>query len=133
MLIPMEPSIRYAKAADGTSIAYWELGEGPPLVVMPATPFTHVQLEWRIPDSRRWLEALLPGHRLVRYDARGFGLSDREVSDFRLEAQCLDLDAVVDALGCEQFAVYAQKGGSTPSSPRFHHCLHGLPVELHVA
>jgi class 3 adenylate cyclase len=103
----MEPAIRYAKASDGAGIAFWELGEGPPLVAMPATPFTHVQLEWRIPESRGWLEALLPGHRLVRYDARGFGLSDREVSDFTLPAQCLDLDAVANALGLDRFALYA--------------------------
>ena len=86
---------------------------------MPATPFTHVQLEWRIPDSREWLEALLPRHRLVRYDARGFGLSDRDVTDFTVDAQCLDLDAVVEALGYDSFALYAPgDSGMTRSSTR---------------
>ena len=102
----MEPSIRYTKSGDGTSIAFWEMGEGPPLVVTPATPFTHVQLEWEVPESRRWLEALMMGHRLVRYDARGFGMSDRSATDFTLDAHCADLDAVVTALGLERFALY---------------------------
>lgn len=103
----VEPRIQYAKTSDGLSIAHWAMGEGPPLVVMPATPFTHIELEWKIPDSRRWLEALMAGRRLVRYDGRGFGLSDRTATDFTLEAQCLDLDAVADALGLTTFPLFA--------------------------
>lgn len=103
----MEPRIRYARTSDGVRIAFWELGEGPALVCMPATPFTHCQLEWEIEDSRRWLQALMAGHHFVRYDSRGFGLSDRNVDDFTLEANCRDLDAVADALGLDKFALYA--------------------------
>jgi len=103
----MEPSIRYTKSSDGTSIAFWSMGDGPALVVTPATPFTHVQLEWEIPESRSWLEALGAGRRLVRYDARGFGMSDRTATDFTLAAHCADLDAVAVALGLDRFALYA--------------------------
>ncbi len=42
----MEPRIQYAQAADGVSIAFWTMGEGMPLVVMPAL-FSHIQMEWQ--------------------------------------------------------------------------------------
>ena len=48
--------------------------------------------------------------RLVRYDGRGTGLSQREVSDYSLDAWVLDLEAVVDRLGLERFALYGPSG-----------------------
>ena len=45
---------------------------------------------------------------LVRYDSRGSGLSDRDVSDFSLDAMMLDLEAVVDRVGLKKFALYGQ-------------------------
>ncbi len=53
----MEPRIQYAQTADGVSIAFWTLGEGMPLVQMPAM-LSHSQLEWQWPDARRWYERL---------------------------------------------------------------------------
>jgi class 3 adenylate cyclase len=104
----MTPQVRYTKASDGVHIAFWEEGEGSPIVHMPYTPLTHVRLEWDIPEVRRWYERLMAsGHALVRYDARGFGLSDREVADYSLEAQMRDLDAVVDALNLEKFTLFS--------------------------
>ena len=101
-----EPRIRYAQTADGVSIAYWTLGEGMPLVSMPG-PFSHVQMEWQIPMGRQWLEALAQKRMLVRYDRRGSGLSERDVTDFSLDAHVLDLEAVVNRLGLERFALFA--------------------------
>jgi len=104
----MLPQIRYTKAADGTHIAFWDVGEGPPLVYLPATPLSHVQLEWEMPACRRWYEALIAaGHRLIRYDARGTGLSDRESTDYSLDAQCGDLQAVIEAAGLETCTLFA--------------------------
>jgi class 3 adenylate cyclase/pimeloyl-ACP methyl ester carboxylesterase len=103
----LEPVVQYARAADGVRIAYWSLGEGKPLVVMPSTPFSHVQLEWEIPECRDWYQRLMAGRRLVRYDARGFGLSDRQAVDFSLEAQVSDLQALADKLGCDPIALFA--------------------------
>ena len=51
------------------------------------------------------------GHLFVRYDGRGFGLSDRDVSDFSLPARVSDLEAVVDELGLERFGLYAVSAG----------------------
>jgi class 3 adenylate cyclase len=94
----MEPRIQYARTADGVSIAFWTLGEGKPFVEMPTMPVSHIQMEWQIPEWRRWYEALARTRMVVRYDCRGAGLSDRDVNDFSLDAQLLDLKAVVDRL-----------------------------------
>jgi len=82
----MEPCIQYAKTADGVSIAFWTLGEGMPLVHMPVFPFSQIQLEWQNPEYRSWYERLAKERKLVRYDARGTGLSDRDVTDYSLDA-----------------------------------------------
>ncbi len=100
----MEPRIQYARTSDGVSIAFWTLGEGMPLVHMPLL-FSHIQLEWQLPECRRWYERLAQKRKLVRYDYRGFGLSERDIAEFPLDAQVLDLEAVVDRLGLERFAL----------------------------
>ncbi len=105
-----EPRIQYAQNVNGMSIAYWTLGEGLPLVYTPTTAFSHIQLEWQWPDYRRWYECLAEKRKLVRFDCRGTGLSERNVEDFSLEAHLLDLEAVVDDLGLESFALF---GGFT--------------------
>ncbi len=101
----MEPSIQYAKTSDGVSIAFSTMGEGMPFVQMPGIPFSHIQLEWQIPEWRRWYEDLAEKRKLVRSDCRGCGLSERDVKDFSLDALVLDLEAVVDHLKLERFAL----------------------------
>jgi DNA-binding CsgD family transcriptional regulator/pimeloyl-ACP methyl ester carboxylesterase len=101
----MEPQIQYARTADGVNIAYWTLGEGMPYI-MPDLPFSHIQLEWQMSGFRRFYERLAEKRMLVRYDGRGTGLSERDVSDHSLEAHCLDLDAIVDRLGARGFALH---------------------------
>ncbi len=103
----MEPRIQYAQTADGVSIAFWTLGEGMPLVQMPTPPLSHIQLEWQFPGYRNWYERLAEKRMLVRYDSRGSGLSDRDVTDFSLEAHVTDLEAIVDRLGLQKFALLA--------------------------
>jgi len=101
----MEPRIQYAKTADGVSIAFWTLGEGAPLVFMSAAPFSNIQLEWQLPTESLLFEGLAQKRRLVRYDGRGLGLSERNAADFSLDAQMSDLDAVVDRLSLDRFAL----------------------------
>jgi class 3 adenylate cyclase len=100
----MEPRIQYAKTKNGVSIAFWTLGEGMPLVHMPEQ-FSHIQLEWQWPESRSWYERLAEKRKLVRYDGRGTGLSERDVTDYSLDARVLDLEAIVDRLGLGRFAL----------------------------
>jgi len=92
----MDPQLRYVRAHDGVSIAYWTLGSGDPLVLLPSLPFTHIQLEWEIPPIRRWYESFASRRLVVRYDGRGFGLSEREVDDFSLDRLVADLEAIVE-------------------------------------
>jgi len=102
----MEPRIQYAKTSDGVNIAYWTLGDGTPFVHMPWFRMSHVQLEWQIPEIRHWYEALSATTLLVRYDARGIGLSQRDVNDHSVEALVRDVEAVVDKLGIERFTLF---------------------------
>ena len=102
----MEPRIQYAQTKDGVSIAFWTMGDGMPLVYMPAGIFSHIQLESQHPSTRHWYEALAKGRRLVRYDGRGTGLSQRDVTGFSLDSYLTDLEAVVGRLGLRTFALW---------------------------
>ncbi len=106
----MEPRIQYARTKDGVSIAYWTLGEGVPMVRMQPTPYSHAQLEWSIPEIRLWHEPLSERYRLVRFDHRGTGLSQRDVVDFSLGAQVRDLEAVQERLGVDKVVLMALYG-----------------------
>ena len=101
----MEPRIQYARTSDGVSIAYATLGQGSPLVSMTVYPFSHCQLEWQFPEIRAWVERLAEKRMIVRFDGRGTGLSDRDVADHSLDALVLDLQAVVERLGLDQFTL----------------------------
>ncbi|MFQ5966950.1 MAG: alpha/beta fold hydrolase [Acidimicrobiia bacterium] len=103
----MDPLIQYGQTSDGVSIAFWAMGEGKALVAMPSMPWSHLQLEWQIPEIRDWYEGLARGRQLVRYDGRGFGLSQRDVDSQAIDDQLLDLVAVVERLGLETFDLYA--------------------------
>jgi class 3 adenylate cyclase len=111
----MEPQIRYVKTADGVSIAYFMLGEGAlPLVLMDVI-YSHLLAEWDEPEQRQLYEATARIATLVRYDHRGFGLSDRDVADLSLDGLVLDLEAVVErTLPDRPFALVAQRGVTTP-------------------
>lgn len=109
---PPEQQIGFATTSDGVHIAYATTGQGPPLVLVLGW-LTHLTEGIGSPlydaaGAVRWYSR---DHLLVRYDGRGFGLSDRDVRDFGLAARVRDLEAVVDALGLERFALYAYSAG----------------------
>jgi pimeloyl-ACP methyl ester carboxylesterase len=95
--------MRYATTSDGVRIAFAVAGEGPYVVRTPALPFSHCQLDW---SQSEFFERLAAVATVVPYDSRGTGLSDREVDDVSLDARVRDIEAVVDNLGLEQFALY---------------------------
>ena len=66
----------------------------------------HVQFEWQYPQYRHWYEWLAEKRMLIRYDGRGSGLSERDVTDFSLDAYMLDLEAVVERLSLERFVLH---------------------------
>ena len=100
-----EPQVQYAKTSDGVNIAYCTLGEGTPFIQM-ASVFSHLQLEWHHPGFRAWYERLAEKRMLVRYDGRGTGLSERDVTDYSLDTRVRDLEAVVERLGFDRFALW---------------------------
>lgn len=96
--------IRFSRARDGVRIAHATSGDGPPLVRC-ANWLTHLNLDWKSPLWTHWFDALSRSHRLVRYDSRGTGLSDRDPEALELDAWVEDLAAVVDDLGLERFSL----------------------------
>jgi len=104
----VEPRIQYGKTADGVSIAYCESGEGTPFVEAYA-PFSNVELEWR---DWEWHRIMAARRRLIRFDNRGAGLSQRDVGDFSLAAMALDIGAVVGALALETCVLYGELCGA---------------------
>ncbi|MCE7927532.1 MAG: adenylate/guanylate cyclase domain-containing protein [Dehalococcoidia bacterium] len=94
-----EPRIRYLTSGDGVNIAYWAEGEGRTVIHMPPMPWSHLQVEWEGERQRAWYQALIARCRLVRYDNRGSGLSDRGAENLGLQAHIGDLTALVERLG----------------------------------
>lgn len=107
----MEPQIRFCARSDGVRIAYATVGEGPALVSPPGW-VGHLELRWEEPAERSFWERLARHHTLVLYDKHGTGLSDRNRTDFSLEAELGDLETIIDRLGLRHVAlVGASQGG----------------------
>ena len=107
----MQQRIGFCASGDGTRIAYGVHGSGPPLL-KAANWLTHLEKDWESPVWRHWLGALGETHTMVRYDERGCGLSDRDVSRLDLEAWVSDLEAVIDATGLERFSLLGISQGA---------------------
>ena len=108
---PVNQEIRFCRSPDGTRLAYAVHGSGPPLVVASCW-LSHLQHDWQSPVWRHFLDELGAISTVIRYDERGFGLSDWNVSDFSLAARQADLEAVVESLGLDRFALLGMSGGS---------------------
>ena len=109
----MEREIRYCTTRDGVHIAYAVEGSGPEIVVCPGF-IESFSLEHLIPEEQAFTERLGTGRRLVHYDMRGTGVSQREVEDLSPGGVLMDLEAVMDASGVEKPCLWA----STISGPR---------------
>ncbi len=107
----IEQEIRFCTAPDGVQLAYATMGEGPPVVIV-SNWLTHLELDFQIPVRRGLADMLTPDYQMIRYDARGSGLSDWEVDDFSLEASVMDLTTVIEDLGLERMALIGQSQGA---------------------
>jgi len=107
----MLPEVRFATSRDGVRIAWSRHGQGPPLVRV-GTWLTHLQYDWESVVWRHWLAELGDRFTFVRYDDRGCGLSDRNVSRLGLDAWVADLGAVVDATGFSRVALFGMSQGA---------------------
>jgi DNA-binding SARP family transcriptional activator/pimeloyl-ACP methyl ester carboxylesterase len=105
-------AIHFCSTPDGVRLAYGVSGQGPPLV-KASNWLTHLDYDWESPVWRHWWRGLSRRHTLIRYDERGCGLSDWDVSDFNLDAWVRDLETVVDTLGIERFPLLGiSQGGA---------------------
>ncbi|MHB8738266.1 MAG: adenylate/guanylate cyclase domain-containing protein [Candidatus Dormibacteria bacterium] len=93
------------------SIAYQVLGDGPfDLIYVPGW-VSHLDLQWEDPLAAAHRRRLASIARLIMFDKRGTGLSDRDVGDSTLEERMDDLRAVLDAAGSERAVVYGRSEG----------------------
>jgi class 3 adenylate cyclase len=106
----MREPIRYARSGD-VNIAYQVTGDGPfDLVLVPGF-FSHLEIDWEHPEHARFLERLGSFARLIRFDKRGTGLSDRGVGLPDFETRMDDVRAVMDAVGSERAALFGYSEG----------------------
>ena len=101
---------RYAKSGD-VHIAYQVLGDGPLDLVFSPSPVSNLELVWEWPPFERFLRRLASFSRLILFDKRGTGLSDRVTDAATLEERMDDLRAVMDAAGSEQAAIFGTSEG----------------------
>jgi pimeloyl-ACP methyl ester carboxylesterase/DNA-binding CsgD family transcriptional regulator len=108
----MQPRIQHTKTSDGASIAFFSMGDGPPIVFgSNAWGDAHFYQSLH-PHTRRMTDGLVElGYTVVRYDLRGMGASGRVVTDMSQPALVRDLEAVVDKLGLQNFALGGLNAG----------------------
>jgi pimeloyl-ACP methyl ester carboxylesterase/DNA-binding CsgD family transcriptional regulator len=102
--------VQFCRSADGARIAFAVHGQGPPLLISTCW-LSHLQFDWESPVWRHFLLGLGEFCTVIRFDERGHGLSDWDVTDHSLAARVGDLEAVVEAAGFEQFALMAMAQG----------------------
>ncbi|MGP0101994.1 MAG: alpha/beta fold hydrolase [Solirubrobacteraceae bacterium] len=107
----MVPTTRYTRSGDA-SIAYQVVGEGPLDMLFVTGWLTQLEQLWEAPANRRFLERLATFGRLILFDSRGTGLSERVLETYTIEQEARDAIAVLDAAGSERAAVFTyQQGG----------------------
>jgi class 3 adenylate cyclase len=106
------PATRYAVTQDGVRIAYHVTGDGPVDIVLVNSFVTHLEVFWELPSFRRLMHDLGTFARVILFDKRGVGLSDRVSSSLpTLEARLDDLRAVLDAAGSERTLAFGNGDG----------------------
>ena len=112
------PETRYAKTADGVHIAYEVVGDGPVDIVFVMGWTSHIEMMWEESSLARFLTRLASFSRLILFDKRGMGLSDRVPEDRlpSLEVRMDDARAVMDAVGSERAVVLGVSEGGPMSA-----------------
>jgi pimeloyl-ACP methyl ester carboxylesterase/DNA-binding winged helix-turn-helix (wHTH) protein len=102
--------ITFCQSADGVKIAYARVGNGQP-VIKAGNWLNHLEYDWESPVWSHLLKWFANHAELIRYDARGNGLSDWNVDDISFDAFVRDLEAVVDASGVEKCVLFGASQG----------------------
>lgn len=106
----MSQHIQYCTSTDGVRLAYAVMGKGTP-IVRASHWLTHMEYDLKSPIWRHFVLGFAHRHTLVRYDARGEGLSQRDVAEISFDKWVDDLECVIDALGLERFALLGVSQG----------------------
>ncbi|HEV8646505.1 MAG TPA: adenylate/guanylate cyclase domain-containing protein [Burkholderiales bacterium] len=106
----MPPETRYAKSGD-VNIAYQVAGKGPPDLVLVPGWVSNIDVFWEQPAFARFLTRLASFSRLILFDKRGTGLSDRVADMPSLEVRMDDVRAVMDGVGSERAALFGYSEG----------------------
>jgi class 3 adenylate cyclase/pimeloyl-ACP methyl ester carboxylesterase len=111
----MQPDTRYTQSTGGVNIAYQVVGNGPrDLVMVPGWIF-HVELAWEHPAFETMMRRLTKSFRVIMFDKRGTGLSDRAAGASPMEERMDDIRAVMDAAGSEAAAIMGWSEGGNIS------------------
>src|SRR6201986_2502486 len=102
----MAPETRYARNGD-VSIAYQVFGEGPFDIVLLLPWGSHVELAWEGPTMRAMFDRFASCARVINFDKRGVGLSDKSAGFSSPETRMDDIRAVMDAAGSERAAIFS--------------------------
>ena len=106
------PETKFART-DGIAVAYQTVGEGPLYLIYASGWLGNIDMMWESPRHRAFLERLASFARLIVFDKRGTGLSDRNVGSPTLEERAEDIRAVMDAVGSERASLFGvSEGGS---------------------
>ena len=107
----MEPRIQYAKTSDGVSIAYATAGEGPS-IMFSTRAWGDIHMYTTVEELRPYFDPLVKrGMRVIFYDGRGTGSSQRDAIDVDLDTRVLDLEAVMNAVGPDALALCGSHSG----------------------
>ena len=106
--------IQFCTARDGVRIAYATIGEGFP-IVKAANWLSHLEHDWDSPIWSPLFRELAHDHHVIRYDERGNGLSDWDVSSLTFESFVEDLETVVEASKMDKFALLGISQGAAVS------------------
>jgi DNA-binding winged helix-turn-helix (wHTH) protein/alpha-beta hydrolase superfamily lysophospholipase len=109
--IAEKQQISFCRSKDNINLAYASVGAGTPLI-KSANWLTHLEYDWESPVWSPLLHWLASKTRLIRYDGRGNGLSDKNVEDISFPSFSSDFDAVVNATRFEKFAILGISQGA---------------------
>jgi pimeloyl-ACP methyl ester carboxylesterase len=109
---PAFHEVQFCRTSDDVRIAYARVGGGPP-VVWASHWMSHLAFNWESPLWRHWTEEFAKDHAFVHYDQRGSGLSDWNAPSLSVDAFVRDLEAVVDALRLDRFALIGSSNGGS--------------------
>lgn len=108
----MQQQIQYCTTPDGIRLAYSVIGKGTP-IVRASHWFNNLEYDLKSPVYRHIILGLAHHHSLLRYDARGNGLSQREVSEISFDLWISDLETVVDRAGLDRFTLVGISQGAS--------------------